>query len=135
MSVVGVVSISLGLLIVVSRGFLTLFPAATLRWFEKSVLTESRTRLFGILLLPLAVLMIWSGAAQDSGLAGTLLIFGFFILIAAVPWLVFFPRTYIEFCSAFLPPEPGSSLVGWRVVGLLGMAIGAALIYFGALAL
>ena len=135
MNAVALVSISLGLLIGISRGFLTLFPATTLRWFEKRVLTESRTRLYGILLLPLPALMIWAGAAQDSALAGVLLVFGFFILIVAVPWLVFSPRTYIEFCSAFLPADPDSSFIGWRVVGSFGMAIGAAFIYFGALAL
>ena len=132
---IGVVSIALGLLIVVSRGFLVLFPAATLRWFEEKVLTASRTRLFGLCLLPLAALMIWVGAEQDSGLAAVLFIFGLFIIIVAVPWLVFFPRTFMDVCSAFLPPDPGSNLMGWRAAGLFGVVIGAALIYFGWLAL
>jgi hypothetical protein len=133
-SPVGIVSIALGLLIVISRGFLLLSPAATLQWFEKIIQTESRTRLVGLSTLPIPVLMIWAGGAAETGLAGVLLIFGLFML-ASVSWLVFFPGSFKRFCETFLPPDPGSSLMGWRSIGLLGVFIGGVLIYFGWLAL
>lgn len=134
MSVVGIVSLAFGLLIVVSRGLLVLFPAATLRWVEDRIDTESRTRSFGLYTLPVPGLMIWAGASEDSGLAGVLLIFGLFIL-AGIPWLVFFPRSYMEFCGAFVPPNASSNLMGWRMLGLLGVVFGTVFIYFGWLAL
>ncbi len=134
MSAVGIVSIVLGLLIAISRGFLVVFPGATLRWFEDRIQTESRTRLFGICMLPLPGIMIWAGASEDSGLAGFMLILGLFIL-AVSPWLVLFPRSYMDFCGAFVPPDPSSNLMGWRMIGLLGVGVGAVFIYFGWLAL
>ena len=134
MSAVGIVTIALGLLIAVSRGSLVVFPAATLRWFEERIKTETRTRLIGIYALPVPGLMIWAGASEDSGLAGVLLILGLFMLVASA-WLVLLPRSYMEFCGAFLPPEPGSNLRRWRMIGLLGVAFGAVFIYFGWLAL
>ena len=131
MSAVGVVSILLGLLIAVSRTFLVLFPAATLRWTENLILqTEKRTRTYGICVLPVPGLMIWAGASEESGLAAALLIFGLFML-AAIPWLVFFPRSFMEFCGMFLPPDVNSRLIGWRVIGMLGLMLSAVLIYLG----
>jgi len=135
MSAVGVVSIVLGLLIAISRTFLVLFPAATLRWtVERLIPTESRTRIYGICVVPLPAAMIWAGASEDSGLAGILLIFGLF-MFAVIPWLVIFPRSFMEFCGIFLPSHTDSKLIGWRAIGTLGIGIGAALIYYGWLAL
>ena len=134
MSAVGIMSIVLGLLIAISRGFLVAFPTATLRWFVNRIQTESRTRLFGICWLPLPGLMIWAGASEDNGLAGVLLIFGLFMPFP-IGWLVLFPRSYMEFCGAFVPPDPSSDLMGWRMLGLLGVVVGAVFIYFGWLAL
>lgn len=134
-SSVGIVSIVLGLSIAISRAFLVVAPAATLRWFAERISTEARTRAFGASMLILPAAMIWAGASEDSGLAGVLLIFGLFILFAIVGWLWAFPRSYMEFCGAFLPHDENSSMVGWRVLGLLGVAIGLVFIYYGWLAL
>ena len=112
MSAAGVVTIILGLLVVISRTFLVLFPAATLRWTEDRFLqTESRTRIYGISVLPIPGLMIWAGASEDSDLAALLLIFGLFML-TALSWLVFFPRSFMDFCEIFLPPDADSKLIG-----------------------
>lgn len=134
MSAVGIVSIILGLLIVISRGLLVVSPRTTLQSFGKIIQTESRTRLVGLATLLLPVLMIWAGGSADTGLAGVLLIFGLFML-AAISWLVFFPGSYIHFCRGFVPPDPDSNLMGWRLMGLLGVFIGGVFIYFGWLAL
>ena len=54
-------------------------------------------------------------------------IFGLFFLLFAIPWLVFFPRSYMELTSSLLP----SNLMGWRLLGLLGAIVGLVLVYFG----
>lgn len=134
MSAVGVVSVAFGLIIAISRGLLVVLPAATLRWFAKCIETEARTRLFGVCVLPIPGAMIWAGASEESGLAGVLLIFGVFMLMVIV-WPVVFPRSYMEFCGAFVAHDPSSNLMGWRMIGLVGVAFGMAFIHFGRLAL
>ncbi len=127
MSSVGIVCIVLGSLIVISRGLVVVSPAATLRWFKDMIRTETRVRTLGVFALTLPALMIWAGASEDTVLAQVLLIFGLFFLLFAIPWLVFFPRSYIEFTSSLLP----SNLMGWRLLGLLGAIVGLVLVYFG----
>ncbi len=127
MSSVGIVCIILGSLIVISRGLVVVSPAATLRWFKDMIRTETRIRTLGVFALTLPALMIWAGASEDTVLAQVLLIFGLFFLLFAIPWLVFFPRSYMELTSSLLP----SNLMGWRLLGLLGAIVGLVLVYFG----
>ena len=127
MSSVGIVCIVLGSLIVISRGLVVVSPAATLRWFKDMIRTETRVRTLGVFALTLPALMIWAGASEDTVLAQVLLIFGLFLLLFAIPWLVFFPRSYMELTSSLLP----SNLMGWRLLGLLGAIVGLVLVYFG----
>ena len=127
MSSVGIVCIVLGSFIVISRGLIAVSPAATLRWFKDMIKTETRVRTLGLFALTLPALMIWAGASEDTVLAQVLLIFGLFFLLFAIPWLVFFPRSYMELTSSLLP----SNLMGWRLLGLLGAIVGLVLVYFG----
>jgi hypothetical protein len=116
MSAVGIVSIAVGLLIIVSRGLLVLAPAATLRWFGGIIQSEARTRIFGTCALLVAAPMIWAGASEPSGLATVLFIFGVFVV-------------------EFLPADSNTGLFGWRILGLVGVVIGAALFMAGLRAL
>jgi len=127
MSSVGIVYIVFGSFIVISRGLIVVAPATTLRWVKDMIRTETRVRTLGLYALVLSALMIWAGASEDNVLAGVLLIFGLFFLLIAIPWLVFFPRSYMEFANSFLP----SNLMRWRVLGLLGAIVGLVLVHFG----
>jgi hypothetical protein len=127
MSSVGIVCIIFGFLIVISRGLIVVAPATTLRWVKDMISTETRVRTLGLYALVLPALMIWAGASEDTVLANVLLIFGLFYLLVAIPWLVFFPRSYMEFTNSLLP----SNLMGWRVLGLLGAIVGLVLVHFG----
>jgi hypothetical protein len=127
MSSVGIVCIIFGFLIVISRGLIVVAPATTLRWVKNMISTEIRVRTLGLYALVLPALMIWAGASEDTILANVLLIFGLFYLLIAIPWLVFFPRSYMEFTNSLLP----SNLMGWRVLGLLGVVVGLVLVHFG----
>jgi hypothetical protein len=127
MSSAGIVCIVIGSLIVISRGLFVVAPATTLRWVKDMISTETRVRTLGLYALVLPALMIWAGASEDTVLANVLLIFGLFYLLIAIPWLVFFPRSYMEFTNSLLP----SNLMWWRVLGLLGAIVGLVLVYFG----
>ena len=135
MSAIGVVSIAVGLLIMVSRGLLVLAPAATLRWFGGIVQSEARTRILGTCALLVAAPMIWAGASETSGLGFVLFVFGVLVVIVSLPALVFFPRAYMAIADGFLPADSDTGLFGWRILGLVGVVIGAALIMAGLRAL
>jgi hypothetical protein len=135
MSAIGIVSMAVGLLIIVSRGLLVLAPAATLRWFGGIIQPEAKTRIFGICALLVAAPMIWAGASETSGLGILLYVFGVFVVIVSLPALVFFPRAYMAIADGFLPTDSNTGLFGWRILGLVGVIIGAALFMAGLRAL
>jgi hypothetical protein len=135
MSEVGVVSIVLGVVVVCSRGALLVAPAATLHWFEGMIATNGRTRAFGAFVLILGAAMVWAGASEHTGLATVLSAVGWVVFGIGTLALMLFPAIYRSIAEAFLPSAADADLIGWRLVGLLGVGIGGLLIYFGALAL
>ena len=127
MSSVGIICLVLGSLIVITRGFIVVAPATTLRWFKEMISTEVRVRTLGLFALAMPALLIWAGVSEDTVLAQVLLIFGLFFLLVIIPWLLFFPRSYMELVGALIP----SDLMAWRLLGLMGVVVGLVLIYFG----
>jgi uncharacterized protein YjeT (DUF2065 family) len=49
--------------------------------------------------------------------------------------LIAFPATYRSLIEGLTPEEPEGNLIGWRLAGLAGVAIGVIFIYAGVLAL
>ncbi len=135
MSKAAVVSMLLGALVFCCRGPLLLAPAATLRLFGEVVKTETRTRMFGIFAVLIALLMIWSGIDENSGLASIMFIFGVLILVITIPDLVLFPRGYMSVANSMLPADPDTNLIGWRILGLVNIIIGVAFFRAGMVAL
>ena len=131
MSMAGIVAIFLGVFIVCSRGPLLLAPASTLRVFQKVIATKTRTRVLGGIVALIAVPMIWSGVLESTGLAIVLLIFGIFMLGCGILGLVLFPAAYMSIAESFLPDDLQGSLFGWRMLGLVGVLVGAAIFQVG----
>jgi hypothetical protein len=135
-SEVGVVSIVLGVVVVCSRGALLVAPAATLRWFEGVVATNGRTRVLGAVTTTLGASMVLAGASGHSGLATILSVAGWAVVGISTLALLLFPAAYRAIAVAVLPSSSiNEELIGWRLLGLLGVIIGGLLIYYGALAL
>jgi len=135
MSAVGIVSITLGVLLVFARATLLVAPGATLRWFKETVASNHRLRTLGAFLVPLGAAMAWAGASEDSGLATFLTVIGWGFLGTSALVLVLFPGIYRAIATPFLPSDTSGSLVLWRFRGLAGTIAGVLIIYFGALAL
>jgi hypothetical protein len=134
-SEIGVVSIVFGVVLVCSRGALLLAPAATLGWFERVIETDGRIRALGAVALMLGTPMVWAGASERSGLAMVLFVVGWVVIGSSTLALVLFPDAYRSIAEAVLPSDTDEDLIGWRLLGLLGVFIGGLLIYYGALAL
>ena len=135
MSAVGLVNIVLGVFVVCARSILLIAPAATLRWFNGALMTNGRIRTLGAAFLPLGVAMIWAGSSAESELANILHLLGLGISVGETLGLVMFPAAYRGLASVFVPPEPSGNLIGWRMIGLGGVVVGALFVYFGVLAL
>ncbi len=136
-SEVGVVSIVVGVVVVCSRGALLVAPAATLHWFEGVIATNGRTRALGAFALTLGATMVWAGASEHSGLATVLSLVGWVVVGISALALLLFPGIYRAIAEAILPSaaDADADLIGWRILGLLGVSIGGLLIYYGAVAL
>ncbi len=143
MSALGIVSVVVGVLGVCYGGFVFVAPAALLRWFKGTATTNGRTRTFGAFMLPLGVAMIWAGASEEgsfdlngqSTLAFILSLIGWAWVVVMTTALVLFPGFFRALIHTFVPSELSGSLIGWRSLGLVRIAISAPFIYFGALAL
>jgi len=122
---------------VCGRGALLVAPAATLHWFEGVIATNGGTRALGTFVLTLGAAMVWAGASEQSGLATVLSVVGWVVVGIGALALVLFPGVYRAIAEAVLPSaaDADADLIGWRVVGLLGVSIGGLLIYYGAVAL
>jgi hypothetical protein len=79
--------------------------------------------------------MVWAGASEHGGLATVLSVVGWVVVGISALALVLFPGVYRAIAEAVLPSAADADLIGWRIVGLLGVSIGGLLIYFGAVAL
>ncbi len=134
MSAVGIVTITLGVLVVFSRGALLITPEATLRWFKETISSNSRLRAFGAFMMTLGAAMAWAGASEDSVLATFLTVLGWGILAVSALLLVLFPGVYRAIANPFMPSDTGSLFL-WRFAGLAGTLVGVLIIYFGVLAL
>ena len=131
---VGIVSIAVGVFGVCIRGPLLVAPAATLRWVEGMVRSNSLTRAFFSFLLTLGATMVWAGLTEETALAAILGIVGLVAVgIAAV--VVLFPGAFRVLAMSVLDSPLGGALLLWRVAGLAGLIISLLFIYFGALAL
>ena len=134
MSAVATATISLGLLVVCTRGPLAVAPAAALRSFRRLIATNDRTRIFGAFLVMLGAAMIWAGTTEDSTLASLLTLAG--LVTSPIGTLVaIFSGWYRELAGAILPALDDESLPGWRLIGILGTSAGLVVIYVGVLAL
>jgi hypothetical protein len=81
--------------------------------------------------------MVWAGASEHSGLATVLSLVGWVVVGISALALLLFPGIYRAIAEAILPfaADADADLIGWRILGLLGVSIGGLLIYYGAVAL
>ena len=135
MSTVGIAAIILGIMIFIGRGALVIGPATTLNWFRKLLAKDLTVRLLGVGLVPLGAAMVWAGGTESTGLANIIVIFGWLIIAISAPLLVLFPAGYRFLADLFMPDDVDGDLAGWRILGILGAAVGLAFIFAGASAL
>ena len=122
-------SVLIGALIVVTRGPMIFAPATTLRFYNKLISTNARIRGVTVVIAPLVVALIGLPLGEGQ-VAGILRILGW-VWAAAVVWLLAAPDSYRQFAGVFLDILESSDDAIVRMVGVVAVALGVALIYFG----
>ena len=126
-----IICIAVGILVIVGRGPLIFAPSATLRFYDRWLLsTNARFRVFGVVFATLAMALIFSDFGEGV-LAGLLHTFGCFMATVALLFLVL-PNVFRRFFQTifgYIEESVDDGIV--RIVGLLAVVFGFALIYVG----
>ncbi len=130
MDPLSILCVLIGALIIVGRGPLIFAPTATLRFVNKLVSTDARTRGIAIVLAPLAVALI-ALPLGEGAVAGILVALGW-LWAASTLWMLAAPGSFRLFTSgmiSFFESSVDEAIV--RMIGVASVAVGVALIYFG----
>jgi hypothetical protein len=129
MDTISTLYVLLGVLIIATRGPMIFVPQATLRVLRRLVATDARVRVIGLLVVPLAAAAIQVPPGRPG--AEVLRVLGW-IWAGAALWIVLAPGSYRWVTLGvvdFFDSSPGTS--DMRMIGVLAVALGAGLIYFG----
>lgn len=135
MNPVGIVSIVVGALFLVSRVSSLVAPAKMLTWFRNVISTNRGVRTVGAPILVQGLTMIGVGYPQDSGLATVLFYVGIVFVVMSTFLLLLFPGVYRSMVESMMPEYTEGVMIFIRVKGLTGVIIAGLFIYFGVLAL
>ena len=131
MDSLSIMCIVLGTLTIVSRGPLIFAPSATLRSYDRLIIsTNARFRAFGVVIATLAMALLFLSLGEGA-LAGFLHAVGWVVAAMALLMLVV-PNVWRRFLSAmfdYLENSVDHAIV--RILGLLAVVVGAVLIYVG----
>jgi len=126
-----IICIAAGILIIVRRGPLIFAPSATLRFYDRWILsTNARFRVFGVVIATLAMALLFSGFGEGV-LAGLLHTFGWCMATVALLFLVLpnVLRRFIQTIFGYIEKSVNDEIV--RVVGFVSVVFGLTLIYVG----
>ncbi len=129
MSNLAIVSIILGVFIIAIRSPLILLPETTMIFYRKLTANKKRIRILGTFMAMLSFAMISSAQHSDQVAASIISIFGWFIVLIAVPFLLIFPSFY-KLLAEFVFEIIDNSII-LRSMGFIGTAMGIFFIYLG----
>ena len=131
MDSLSIICIAVGILVIVRRGPLIFAPSATLRSYDRLIIsTNARFRAFGVVIATLAMALLFLSFGEGA-LAGFLHAVGWVVAAMALLMLVV-PNVWRRFLSAmfdYLENSVDHAIV--RILGLLAVVVGAVLIYVG----
>ena len=131
MDSLSIICVIVGALVILTRGPLIFAPSATLRFYDRWLLsTNARFRVFGVVFATLAMALLFSDFGEGV-LAGLLHTFGCSMATVALLFLVL-PNVFRRFFQTiFGYIEKSVDKRIMRIVGFLGVVFGLARIYVG----
>jgi hypothetical protein len=129
MSSLAIISIVFGVFIVAVRTPLIFVPEATVAIYRKLISTNTKIRIMGICLVPLGLAMITIAMDSQQAAAMIIVVFGWIVAFIAVVLCLLFASIYKKIVEEFLDAIDDSSV--FRLIGIIGTALGAFFIYLG----
>ena len=130
MDSLAVICIVVGTLTIVVRGPLLVAPRATLRFYARLIFsTNARCRVFGVVVATLAIALLL--LPFERSMSGFLHAVGWVVAAMAL-WPLVLPDGWLGFWRpifSFLEHSVDDAIV--RILGLLAVVVGVALIYVG----
>ena len=130
MDPLSILCILIGILIIAVRAPMIFAPTATLRFFGRLISTDAGIRGIGLVIAPLAVALVV--LARGEGLAAGILHALGWLFAAATLWLLAAPDSYRRLARGvldFFESSVDPAIV--RIIGLVAVATGVAIIYIG----
>jgi len=130
MDSLSIICIVVGALAILKRGPLIFAPNATLRFYDRFVLSTARIRAAGVVIATLAMALLFSDFGQGV-LVGLLHIFGWLMTTVALLFLVLpnVLRRILQTIFGYIEKSVDDWIL--RIVGFLAVVFGLALIYVG----
>ena len=131
MDSLSIICIVVGALAILKRGPLIFAPSATLRFYDRWLLsTNARCRVFGVVIATLAMALLFSDFGEGV-LAGLFHTFGWLMTTVALLFLVLpsVLRRMLQTIFGYIAKSVDDWLL--RIVGILAVVFGLALIYVG----
>ena len=131
MEPLSILCILIGLMIIALRAPMIFAPEATLHFFDRLISTDSRLRGVGLMVAPLGWALIHFAHAGEGWAAGILSALGWVLAVAAISLLAT-PGAYRRLATGVLAYfESSVDMAVVRIIGVVAVAIGLALIYAG----
>ena len=131
MDSLSIICIAVGILVIVGRGPLIFAPSATLRFYDRWLFsTNARFRVVGVVIATLAMALLLSDFGEGVP-SGFLHAVGWFLGTAA-RFVLVLPnvlRRFVQTIFGYIEESVNDGVV--RIVGLLAVVVGLALIYVG----
>ena len=130
MDSLSIICIVVGALAILKRGPLIFAPNATLRFYDRLVLSTARIRAAGVVIATLAMALLFSDFGEGV-LAGLLHTFGWLMTTVALLFLVLpnVLRRILQTIFGYIKKSVDDWIL--RIVGFLAVVFGLALIYVG----
>ncbi len=130
MDPLSILCILVGILIIAFRAPLIFAPSATLRLFGRLISTDAGIRGVGLVIAPLAVALVVLARGERPAV-GILQALGW-LFAAAILWLLAAPSSYRRLARGVLGYfESSVDAAIVRIIGLVAVSIGGAMIYVG----
>ncbi len=128
MSATALILVIVGLSLMLSRGPLLVAPVKTRDTYLRLFETERRMRVLGLVFGAISALVAWSVWEEPGTTAQVIAYFALFILVLPAGSMILFPGPMQKLATNIWNAFGEKTM---RVMGLLSLAFGAWLVYFG----
>jgi len=128
MNRLSIISISLGFLILITRGPAVIMPERTLSFLGRFIQSRTKVRTAGVIFFFYALFMILMTQGLNSPVADFFKVIGYFIAFVMVFFLVIFPQVFCFMAGTVINALDSLTT---RIIGSIAVIIAVVFLYYG----